>query len=276
MLGLVAFLMVMTTTVVLSWLWINGKLPAFIADQRKKMEADAGRVYNLKILKWEFSIRVNRAFWVRLAFIVLGPAAILGLSIAYAEILPLRVVFALYVLPSYLAMLVLGIIYPDWGRRAAVGFTAGVIATLLYDVVRMIVVISLGLPDPIPHIGALWLGNAAFDGDLWWVGYLWRFFGNGAGMGIVYAMLPRIMFDLKGGWIYGEVIGLGMFATMLLFPAVQIHLFPVNAIVVINGILGHWAYGLALGWIFYKTKLTDKFKSHNAVKRKPETWKSIS
>ncbi len=272
MIGVIAFIMVMVVASALSWLWMNGKLKTLIENERRKCEASVGKVYNLQFWKFKFSVRVNRSFWVRAAFIVLGPAAILGLSMAYAELLPLRVAFVLYVLPAYLAMAVLGIIYPEYGKRALVGFSAGVLATIAYDLARMILVIGLGLPDPIPHIGALWLGQAAVDGNLWWVGYLWRFFGNGGGMGIVYAMLPKWWFDLKGGWIYGDIVGMGMFVLMFFSVSTQIHLFALNSIVFVNGILGHWAYGLALGYIFMKTKLIKNFRDHDASKKRPVTW----
>lgn len=272
MIGAIAFAMVIGVACTLSWLWMNGKLPAFIESERLKCEVSVGKVYHLRFSRWDFSVRVNRTFWVRAAFMVLGPAAILGLSMAYAQLLPLRVAFVLYVLPSYLTMAVLGVIYPEWGKRALVGFSAGVLATVAYDVARMVLVVALGLPDPIPHIGALWIGQAAVDGNQWWIGYLWRFFGNGGGMGIVYAMLPKWWFDLKGGWLYGDAVGMGMFVLLFLSPLSQLHLFALNYIVLVNGILGHWAYGLALGYIFMKTKLIDTFTDHNAKKRPKPTW----
>lgn len=265
MLGTVAFIQVMTVVIALTWLWMSGRLPVFIEEQREKIRTIPGRTVEFDLWKWHFSVNVNRSFWVRVAFMLLGPAAIMGLTIAYAELIPLHIVFVIYVLPAYLTMFVLGIVYPEYGKRALVGASAGILATLLYDVVRMLAVVALGLPDPIPHIGALWLGEAGFGTNMWWVGYLWRFFGNGLGMGIVYAMLPKFTYDFKGGWIYGEIIGLGMFAAMFLFPAVQIHLFPLNEVVFINGILGHWAYGMTLGYIFERTKLVKEFESHSVI-----------
>ena len=259
MIGAVAFVVVLAFTTGLSWLWASGKLPEFIEEQRIKCENSIGRTFHLSIGRWKPSIKVDRTFWVRVAFIVLGPAAVIGLSIAYAEILPLRIVFAIYVLPAYLAMIVLGIIYPEYGKKALFGFSMGFVATVIYDLVRMFITIGMGLPDPIPHIGALWIGPDAI-GDQWWVGYLWRLFGNGAGLGIVYAMLPRWWFNLKGGWLYGDAVGLGMFATLFISVAAQIHLFPLNFIVLVNGILGHWAYGLALGWLFMQKKAKELFK----------------
>jgi hypothetical protein len=185
MTGVLAFSVVMLVFSTVSHLWLKGKLSNLI----HKEPAKGGRLVNFRLWKWEVSFRLNRDFYVRLAFMVLGPAAVIGLSVSYAQLLPLRVVFAAFVLPCYIIMAVLGIMYPQWGKRAAVGFSAGVLATIVYDVVRLAITIGLGLPDPIPHIGVLW-GGVGLE-DQWWVGYLWRFFGNGAGLGIAYAMLPK-------------------------------------------------------------------------------------
>lgn len=269
--GVVLFWGIMIAVSALSWWWLNGRLPQMI-EKNQKASAKGG-IVRVPLGRFSFSFRMGRDFWIRLLYIILGPSAILGLSIAYAEILPLGLVFGIYVLPAYLIMIVVGILFPDWGRRAAVGFTAGIIATVIYDVVRLALTFALGLPDPIPHIGLMLIGPDIYFGgsDWWWVGYLWRFFGNGAGMGIVYAMLSNWWFSWKGGFIYGEAVGTGMFLLLLLLPVSQLHLFVLNGIVVINGILGHWAYGLSLGWIFKRTKLKDKFPSHK-LKDRPLTW----
>lgn len=268
--GVVLFWAIMLAASALSWWWLNGRLPQMI---EKNQEVSAkGRIVRVPLGRFSFSFRMGRDFWVRLLYIVLGPSAILGLSLAYAEILPLGLVFGAFVLPAYIIMLVVGVLFPDWGRRAAVGFTAGIVATLIYDVVRLALTFALGLPDPIPHIGLMLLGpDVYFGGEWWWVGYLWRFFGNGAGMGIVYAMLSNWWFSLKGGFIFGEIVGTGMFLLLLLLPVSQLHLFVLNGIVAINGILGHWAYGMSLGWIFKKTKLKDSFPSH-VLRTRPLTW----
>mgnify|MGYP001597195390 CR=1 FL=1 len=256
MIGTLAFSLVMLVFSLVSMWWLNGTLPALVQKYREKAASSKGRVVTFSLGKRQFSFTINREFWVREAFLILGPSAVMGLSVAYAQILPLRVVFALFVLPAYIIMAVLGVLYPEWGKKAAIGFTAGVLATIVYDVVRLGLVIALGVPDPIPHIGTLWLGaDTIAHGDMWWVGYLWRFFGNGAGLGIAYAMLPKIFFSLKGGWLYGDFVGMGMFAVLFFFPVAQLHLFILNFTVLVNGILGHWAYGLAIGWIFHKSKL---------------------
>lgn len=269
--GVVLFWFIMLAVAVLSWWWLRGKLPNII--EKNRAASEKAKVHHWRLFGRSISFRLGRDFWIRLLYIVLGPSAIIGLTLAYMEILPLGIIFAAFVLPSYLIMLVVGILFPEWGRRAAVGFAAGFIATVIYDVVRLGLTFGLGLPDPIPHIGLLLLGPDIYFGSdqWWWVGHLWRFLGNGAGMGIVYAMLSNWWFNMKGGWIYGEIIGTGMFVILLLFPVAQFHLFVLNPIVTINGILGHWAYGMTLGWIFKHTKLKDKFPS-NRLRSRPLTW----
>lgn len=268
--GVIAFWLIMLAVSMLSMWWLNGKLPRII--EKNRTASAKGRIVRLSFGKRSITFRMGRDFWIRLLYIALGPSAIIGLSLAYAEILPLGLVFGAFVLPSYIIMLVVGILFPEWGRRAAVGFTAGIIATIVYDIVRLALTYSLGLVDPIPHIGLMLVGpKLYFTGDYWWIGYLWRFFGNGAGMGIVYAMLSNWWFNMKGGWIYGEIVGMGMFALLLLLPVSQLHLFVLNGIVVVNGILGHWAYGMTLGWIFKRTKLKDKFPNH-VLRSRPLTW----
>ncbi len=257
MIGTIAFVSVMLAFTVVSVLWLNGRLPEV---QSENSATSKGRLLKLSFRGHGAAVEVSKDFWVPLTFMALGPSAILGLSVSYAEVAPLRVMFVFFVLPAYLIMIALGILYPKWGKRALLGFIAGVIATLMYDVARLFLVMALGLPDPIPHIGELWLGaDTVQHGNLWWVGYLWRFFGNGAGMGIVYAMLPKKIFSIKSGWIYGDLVGLGMFALLFFFPTSQAHLFILNTTVLVNGIIGHWAYGLALGWIFARSKLVDKY-----------------
>ncbi len=245
----------MSVATLLASQWLRGRWPESIQKRQHKPPNTSGRAVKFSLFNKPLTIYLNKDLWVRLAFMILGPSAVLGLSIAYAQILPLQVVFVLYVLPAYLLMICLGIMYPEWGKRALVGFSAGILATILYDIVRLVLMVGLGLVDPIPHIGTLWLGSDLNStGAYWWVGYLWRFFGNGAGLGIVFAMLPRWFHNVKGGLIYGEMVGTGMLAVLFFFPVAQFHLFILNFVTLINGFIGHWAYGLTIGWIFSKSK----------------------
>lgn len=272
--GILAFWLIMAVVSYLGIWWLNGKLGKWTAANDRVADKNLGKVHIIRFRGRHIAFRTGRDFWVRLAFMALGPSAVMGLSVAYAQILPLHIVFGIYVLPAYLAMIVLGILFPKWGKRALAGGVAGILATIFYDVVRLALTYAIGLPDPIPHIGTLLLGQQlTFSSNYGWVGYLWRMFGNGAGLGVLYAMLPDWFFSIKGGLIYGEFVGMGMFAVLFFFPVAQLHLFVLNPIVAINGVLGHWAYGIVLGYLFARTKLKAFFPRHGVKLKKPLTWR---
>lgn len=95
----------------------------------------------------------------RLAFAVVGYAAIAPLAFAYAELLPLSHGAAGVLLPAALTALFLGLRHPQWGRRALVGYCAGFVATGIYDLLRLALML-LGLwADPIPNIGRVLLND---------------------------------------------------------------------------------------------------------------------
>ena len=181
----------------------------------------------------------------RLACAACGATPILCLSTAYAGFAPLKTLLIVIVIPAYAAILVLGKLLPDVGRGAFVGFVAGIVAVLVYDVMRLALSYSQGGADPIPHIGEVLLGHEA----PWWIGYAWRTFGNGAGLGVVYGVLcPRKWWGPKTALAYATCIGLGMLLVLWLFPQAQTQLFKLTWQTAVNSALGHGTYGLTLGW----------------------------
>jgi hypothetical protein len=180
----------------------------------------------------------------RLACAACGSAPILMLSTAYAGFAPLPTLLAFVVLPAYAAVLVLGMLLPQVGRGALTGFLAGIVAVLVYDLMRLALSYSQGGADPIPHIGTMLMG----DGAPWWLGYLWRTLGNGAGLGIVYGvMCPRKWWGPRTGLGYASMVGLGMILVLWLFPQSQDQLFKLTWQTFVNSCLGHATYGLTLG-----------------------------
>lgn len=181
----------------------------------------------------------------RLACAACGAAPILCLSTAYAGFASLPVLLGVIVLPAYLAIVVLGSLLPDVGRGALTGFLGGIVAVLLYDLMRLALSYSQGGGDPIPHIGVMLVGGDA----PWWIGYLWRTFGNGAGLGVVYGVLcPRKWWGPRTGLGYASCVGLGMILVLWLFPQAQEQLFRLTWQTFVNSCLGHATYGLTLGW----------------------------
>jgi hypothetical protein len=101
----------------------------------------------------------------------------------------------------------------------------------------------LGLwADPIPGIGRLLLNDPSAS---WVWGYAWRFLGNGAGMGLAYAMLPWR--GVRSGIVYGSSICLGLFALLAFVPAATSHFFALTLPTGIGAMAGHWVYGAVLG-----------------------------
>jgi hypothetical protein len=187
----------------------------------------------------------NPSLFPRVCYLASGFAAITSLGVALSGAVPLPYGFHYAVIPAYTVMLLIGLRHPAWGRRALLGLVAGMVATGIYDVLRLSLTKAGVFPgDPIPGIGRLLLDNPHAN-FIW--GYVWRFFGNGAGMGLAYAMLPWR--GVRSGVIYGTLICLGLFGVLAIWPVAQEHFFPLHPVVALGAMAGHWVYGATLGAI---------------------------
>jgi hypothetical protein len=186
----------------------------------------------------------NPSFYPRVVYLGLGFTAITALAFAYAEALPLPYGMRFAVFPAAAVLLLVSARYPAWGRRALLGWVAGVIATAIYDILRLSLVKAGLWGDPIPGIGRLALSdpNANY---LW--GYVWRFAGNGGGMGMAFAMLPWR--GVRSGILYGTAIVSGLVVLLAVWPVAQVHFFPLTPSTAAGGVAGHWVYGAVLGWL---------------------------
>jgi len=184
------------------------------------------------------------ALYPRVIFLALGYTAIGPLAAAYSEVLPLPYGARLFLLPAVLLAILVGFRHKEWGRRALVGWLAGVAATGIYDVLRLSLYKFGYWDDPIPGIGRLMLDNPHAPAI---VGYIWRFGGNGAGMGMAFAMLPWR--GIRSGIAYGTAVCFGLFAVLHFAPVAQQHFFPLNLKTAIGALAGHWVYGAVLGYL---------------------------
>jgi hypothetical protein len=186
----------------------------------------------------------NPSFYPRILYLPVGFVAITALAFAYAEALPLPYGLRYAVLPAAGAIVLVSLRHPAWGRRALLGWMAGVIATGVYDLLRIGLVFAGLWDDPIPGIGRLALSdpNASY---LW--GYVWRFAGNGGGMGMAFAMLPWR--GVRSGILYGTAIVSGLVVLLAVWPVAQVHFFPLTPGTAAGGVAGHWVYGAVLGWL---------------------------
>jgi len=182
------------------------------------------------------------SLYPRLLFLALGFAAITSLAAAYSEMIPLPEGARFVLIPAVACILLVGLRHRTWGRRALVGWLAGIIATGIYDMLRLGLVAVGMWDDPIPRIGQLLF----LDPNANWVwGYVWRFLGNGGGMGLAFAMLPWR--GVRFGIAYGTLVCLGLFAVLAIWPVAQIHFFPLTPVVAVGAMAGHWVYGAVLG-----------------------------
>ena len=228
------------TSIGFATLWLTGTHGKASAAAAAKVKATGAKGVGVA-----GRVAANRDRLVRLGYAVMGPVALCTLSLSYIEVLPLHIGLVALVLPAYSAMLIMGLLSRDWGKRAMIGFTAGFLATVVYDLARLFLAYGNDGTDPIGHIGEHLIGEGAPA----YVGYIWRLAGNGAGLGILYAMLPDRWLNVRGGLVYGTLVGMGMLSVLYFFPVAQTHLFYLNKATVVNGFIGHWAYGATLGFL---------------------------
>ena len=79
----------------------------------------------------------NPSLFPRLFYLAFGFAAITSLGVALTGAVPLPYGFHYAVIPAYAVMVLLGLRYPAWGKRALIGLVAGMIATGIYDILRI-------------------------------------------------------------------------------------------------------------------------------------------
>jgi hypothetical protein len=186
----------------------------------------------------------NPSLFPRLFYLALGFAAITSLGVALAGMVPLPYGLRYAVVPAVAIMVLLSLRYPGWGKRALIGLVAGMIATGIYDILRIGLMFAGLWGDPIPSIGRLALADPNAE---WYWGYVWRFVGNGGGMGLAFAMLPWR--GVRLGIAYGTTICLGLVGLLYFWPVSQAHFFALTPPTAAGGMAGHWVYGAVLGWL---------------------------
>lgn len=134
------------------------------------------------------------------------------------------------------------------------GLIAGLAAVAAYDAVRIPMVLSGIWPDFIPHLGGWILGTGQ---DNLFVGYLWRYLGDGGGIGMAFFVFCRMVASVRPSWItaqpillsigYGIFIWSGLCATVVLIPNGSKMLFVMSPMSFSLSLLGHLIYGAVLG-----------------------------
>jgi len=131
------------------------------------------------------------------------------------------------------------------------GVLAGLVAVTLYDSTRMPFVLSGIWPDFIPDVGG-WV--IASDEPNAFLGYFWRYLGNGGGMAAFFVLacavlgLRRHLVPLAVG--YGVFVWSGLMGTVLLSANGESLLFEITPLSFTLSLIGHLVYGAVLGLLY--------------------------
>jgi len=185
--------------------------------------------------------------WMSGAYFAVGFAPITALALSLTGWVPLHVGAPFLVLPAVCAGVVLGVWQPSYGRLAGQGFLLGLLAVLLYDCTRIPFIAAGVWSDFIPNIAMQLLDSPDPN---WWVGYGWRYAGNGGGMGLAFAVGYGIFRPRLNTWLLGIGYGLAIWSALLLtlylVPNGEEVLFAVTPLTFTLSLLGHVVYGAAL------------------------------
>lgn len=186
----------------------------------------------------------------------LGTSAVGAIALHVLGIADLYLTARLIVLPAFIGILVLGLHNVDLGKDLLRGWTYGVISVLIYDLSR-IPFILMGWDDFIPVIGDWMMGHEGAHGHL---GYLWRYVGNGGGLGLSCYILYKYFKPRLSPLVFGVLFGLSVWLCLdivLLFERAREMMFEPTTLNVIGSFTGHLVFGLCLG-LLMKRELSNK------------------
>jgi hypothetical protein len=199
------------------------------------------------------------ALWISL----LAVSAITAIAFHALNWVPLYYSARLCVIPAFSAIFIYGILRPKVGTILLHAWLYGVIAVSIYDLSR-IPFMMMGWGDFIPSIG-YWMMNSEEVSPL--IGYIWRYIGNGGGLGIAFVLILHF-FKLKinsilAGIIYGLAVWSALSIILLLSPNAQELMFSLKPLSVLGSFIGHFVFGIVLGWQYQidKKYLSKRFHS---------------
>ncbi|MFW2242076.1 hypothetical protein ACVH9Z_08270 [Rhodococcus opacus] len=197
-------------------------------------------------------------------YLLLASLPLLAISAQVFGVVPMNATGALVIIPLAATLAVLCVFAPHpIDRIVGHGLGWGMFACLAYDVFRLDTVYLLGLwGDFIPKMGT-WLhsGTDTRTGAI--VGYLWRYLGDGGGIGIAFflialalglqhrsrrvVLLAFVTFAVFPVWV-------GLIGTVALSPHGQHDMFPLTPTTITLSLVGHLIFGLVLGLGFLRAR----------------------
>ena len=187
-------------------------------------------------------------------YLVLASTPLLAISGEVFGIVSLRIVSNFFLFPLLGLLVVVVVFKPDgMDRTAFAGFAWGLVACAGYDCFRLPSVYGFHLwGDFFGRVG----GWATGTSSNYLAGYLWRYLGDGAGIGVVIFILAAAIGIAS--WPRRRVVGFtiafavfpvwtGLVLTDGLAPAGRA-LFPFTATTLTLSLAGHLIYGAILGY----------------------------
>lgn len=189
----------------------------------------------------------------------IGFAPITALALSLMEICTLPFATLTLVVPALAMALGLGCWRRSHGRLMGRGFLMGVASVACYDGVRIPFIAAGWLDDFIPRIGIMLVGEGHHHAT---VGYLWRYLGNGGGMGMAFVaaftlLQPRLS-SFQQAWIpprmtkqiavgFGVGVWACLIATLRIAPRGEEIMFVITPLNLLLSLIGHLVFGYTLG-----------------------------
>lgn len=187
---------------------------------------------------------------IRLIYVAVGFTPIVTLALSLVELVPLHLAAPLSISAAAIVGTLVAVTNPRYRPPVLRGLSAGTIAVLLYDCTRLPFVVFGGWPDFIPGIGVWLLNNRDAH---WSVGYLWRYLGNGAGMGLAFTvavpLTRRWVTARTAGIVFGLAVWSGLLITLAAAPNGEDKMFVLTPTTLTVSLIGHIVYGTVLGII---------------------------
>ncbi|MEX1115430.1 MAG: hypothetical protein WEB53_09270 [Akkermansiaceae bacterium] len=148
--------------------------------------------------------------------------SLMGITLPFASLL--------VVIPALGIAMGLSCYQPRYGRLMLHGFVMGIIAVTCYDGVRISFIMAGWLDDFIPKIGGMLVGDGNHHAVL---GYLWRYLGNGGGVGMAFvcafALIKQLLPEFQQARItprvtkyialgFGGFVWASLIVTLIILP----------------------------------------------------------
>lgn len=197
--------------------------------------------------------------------LVLAAVPLLAISAQVFGFMAMRTTAALIVIPlAVVAIMISVFAFRESDRIILSGLLWGIVACAVYDAFRLDTVYMLGWwGDFIPAMGSWITGGqpGSWEGAL--VGYLWRYVGDGGGIGITFFVLAvafglghRSRTDVVLTAVAFAVfpVWTGLIATVALAPRGEEMMFPLTATTLTLSLVGHLIFGVVLGLGFWQAR----------------------